>query len=139
MRDRLIDGVLATIDEVGLLGARAGRLPGNACFTIRYIEGESMVLKLDAFGIAVSSGSACASTLAEPSHVIIAMGNDPVRLTAACGSRSGVRTPAKMSTISSRYSLEWSSAACHEPPVHERVTYVFRPRDGALRQPAQRR
>jgi cysteine desulfurase len=78
LRDRLIDGVPASIDEVGLLGDRHGRLPGNACFTIRYIEGESMVLKLDAFGIAVSSGSACASTSLEPSHVIIAMGYDPV-------------------------------------------------------------
>ena len=78
LRDRLIDGVLSSIDEVGLLGDRNGRLPGNACFTIRYIEGESMVLKLDAFGIAVSSGSACASTSLEPSHVIIAMGYDPV-------------------------------------------------------------
>jgi cysteine desulfurase len=78
LRDRLIDGVLSSIEDVSLLGATEGRLPGNACFTIRYIEGESMVLKLDALGVAVSSGSACASTSLEPSHVIIAMGYDPV-------------------------------------------------------------
>ena len=78
LRDRLIDGVLSAIDEVSLLGDRVDRLPGNACFTIRYIEGESMVLGLDALGIAVSSGSACASTSLEPSHVILAMGYDAV-------------------------------------------------------------
>ena len=78
LRDRLIAGILGSVPDVLLLGDHAERLPGNACLSVRYIEGESMVLKLDALGIAVSSGSACASSSLEPSHVIMAMGHDAV-------------------------------------------------------------
>jgi cysteine desulfurase len=74
LRERLIEGVLAAADDVTLLGHPRERLPGNACFSVRYIEGESMVLQLDGKGIAASSGSACASGSLEPSHVIMAMG-----------------------------------------------------------------
>jgi cysteine desulfurase len=74
LRDKVVAATLATIDEVQLLGDPLNRLPGNACFSIRYIEGESMLLQLDGKGIAVSSGSACASGSLEPSHVILAMG-----------------------------------------------------------------
>jgi cysteine desulfurase len=56
------------------LGHPTERLPGNVCVSVRYIEGESMVLQLDAKGLAVASGSACASGSLEPSHVILAMG-----------------------------------------------------------------
>jgi cysteine desulfurase len=78
LRDRLIDGTLASVPDVVVLGGRDGRLPANACFSVRFIEGESMVLKLDALGIAASSGSACASASLEPSHVILALGHDAV-------------------------------------------------------------
>jgi cysteine desulfurase len=74
LRDRLVEGVLNSIEDVRYLGHPTERLPGNACLTIRYIEGESMLLQLDAKGIAVSSGSACASGSLEPSHVILALG-----------------------------------------------------------------
>jgi len=74
LRDRLIAGVLGAVEEVTLLGHPSERLPGNACFSVRYVEGESMVLQLDGKGIAASSGSACASGSLEPSHVILAMG-----------------------------------------------------------------
>jgi cysteine desulfurase len=74
LRDRLIAGVLGTVEEAILLGHPSERLPGNACFSIRYVEGESMVLQLDGQGVAASSGSACASGSLEPSHVILAMG-----------------------------------------------------------------
>jgi cysteine desulfurase len=74
LRDRLIAGVSGAVEEVTLLGHPTERLPGNACFSIRYVEGESMVLQLDGKGIAASSGSACASGSLEPSHVILAMG-----------------------------------------------------------------
>jgi cysteine desulfurase len=74
LRERLMTGVLASIEDVLYLGHPTERLPGNVAFTVRYIEGESMLLQLDAKGIAVSSGSACASGSLEPSHVILAMG-----------------------------------------------------------------
>jgi cysteine desulfurase len=78
LRERLLAGILAAVPEVESLGHREERLPGNVCVSVRYIEGESMILKLDADGIAASSGSACASQSLEPSHVILAMGYDAV-------------------------------------------------------------
>jgi cysteine desulfurase len=74
LRERVLQGVVATIPDVRPLGHPSDRLPGNAAFTVRYIEGESMLLQLDRHGIAVSSGSACASGSLEPSHVILALG-----------------------------------------------------------------
>jgi cysteine desulfurase len=74
LRDRLAHGVLETVPDVKYLGHPTQRLPGNVAFTVRYIEGESMLLQLDAKGFMVSSGSACASGSLEPSHVILALG-----------------------------------------------------------------
>jgi cysteine desulfurase len=74
LRDRLTAGLLASIDDTVNLGHPTERLPGNVCVSVAYIEGESMVLQLDGKGIAVSSGSACASGSLEPSHVILGMG-----------------------------------------------------------------
>jgi cysteine desulfurase len=76
LRDRLIDGVLAEIDDVVLNGARDARLPGNAHFTFRGCEGDSLLMLLDANGIECSTGSACTAGVAQPSHVLIAMGAD---------------------------------------------------------------
>ena len=77
LRERLAAGVLAAIPEVTYLGHPTVRLPGNVAFTVRYVEGESMLLQLDQAGIMVSSGSACASGSLEPSHVILALGYRP--------------------------------------------------------------
>ncbi|MET0994372.1 MAG: aminotransferase class V-fold PLP-dependent enzyme, partial [Mycobacterium sp.] len=78
LRDRLVDGVLSTIDDAYLNGARGeGRLPGNAHFTFRGCEGDSLLMLLDAKGIECSTGSACTAGVAQPSHVLIAMGVDP--------------------------------------------------------------
>ena len=78
LRDRLVDGVLSTIDDVVLNGATgAQRLPGNAHFTFRGCEGDSLLMLLDARGIECSTGSACTAGVAQPSHVLIAMGADP--------------------------------------------------------------
>ena len=74
LRDRLARGVVEAVPDVTYLGHPTQRLPGNVAFTVRYIEGESMLLALDAKGIMVSSGSACASGSLEPSHVILALG-----------------------------------------------------------------
>ena len=74
LRDRLTAGVLAAVPDSIHLGHPTERLPGNVAFSVRYIEGESMLLQLDAAGIMVASGSACASGSLEPSHVILALG-----------------------------------------------------------------
>jgi cysteine desulfurase len=74
LRDRIAYGVLERIPEVTYLGHPSERLPGNVAFSVRYVEGESMLLQLDAQGFMVSSGSACASGSLEPSHVVLALG-----------------------------------------------------------------
>ncbi len=77
LRDRLAAGVLERIPEVIPLGHPTRRLPGNVAFSVRYVEGESMLLRLDAQGFMVSSGSACASGSSEPSPVEKALGLRP--------------------------------------------------------------
>jgi cysteine desulfurase len=74
IRDQLINGVLGEIEESYLNGERENRLPNNAHFRFSGIEGESLVLHLDAKGIAASTGSACSSKKLEPSHVLMALG-----------------------------------------------------------------
>lgn len=73
LRDRLMRG-LAEIPEVKLNGHPTERLPNNVNYSMKYIEGESILLKLDLSGIAASSGSACTSGSLDPSHVLLAMG-----------------------------------------------------------------
>ncbi|MCE5235921.1 MAG: cysteine desulfurase NifS [Eubacteriales bacterium] len=74
LRDKLLKGIPARISEVKLNGHPTERLPNNVNFSIRYIEGESILLLLDLNGIAASSGSACTSGSLDPSHVLLAMG-----------------------------------------------------------------
>lgn len=74
LRDRLIDGVLTSIEDVHLNGARKERLPGNANFTFRGCEGDALLMLLDANGIECSTGSACTAGVAQASHVLLAMG-----------------------------------------------------------------
>ena len=74
-RDRLIKGVLDTIPYTRLNGPQGeGRLCNNANFSFRFIEGESILMMLDMYGIAASTGSACASGDLDPSHVLLAIG-----------------------------------------------------------------
>lgn len=73
LRDRLMQGI-AQIPEVKLNGHPTERLPNNVNYSIKYIEGESILLMLDMNGIAASSGSACTSGSLDPSHVLLAMG-----------------------------------------------------------------
>lgn len=78
LRDRLIDGVLSGVEDTRLNGATGSRrLPGNAHFTFDGCEGDALLMLLDANGIECSTGSACTAGVAQPSHVLIAMGADP--------------------------------------------------------------
>lgn len=74
LRDYLIERVLTEIPYSRLNGERVKRLPGNANFCFRFIEGESLLILLDQKGICASSGSACTSGSLEPSHVLLALG-----------------------------------------------------------------
>ena len=73
LRDRLIEG-LSKIPHAALNGDPKNRLPGNVSFCFEGIEGESLLLLLDAKGICASSGSACTSGSLDPSHVLLAIG-----------------------------------------------------------------
>src|SRR5579884_1768117 len=76
LRDQLIEGVL-TIPRSRLTGHPTDRLPNNASFAFEGVEGESILLSLDLYGIAASTGSACTSGSVEPSHVLVALGLSP--------------------------------------------------------------
>jgi len=73
LRERLIEGIL-NIEGATLNGDRKNRLDGNANFSFDGVGGEQLVLLLDSYGIAASSGSACAARSPDPSHVLLAMG-----------------------------------------------------------------
>ncbi len=72
LRDKLIDSVLARVNDSFINGHRRNRLPNNANFRFRFVEGEAMLLNLDMAGISVSSSSPCTSKSLLPSHVLLA-------------------------------------------------------------------
>lgn len=74
LRDHLIERILKEIPYSKLNGPKVKRLPNNANFCFRFIEGESLLLWLDSAGICASSGSACTSGSLDPSHVLLAIG-----------------------------------------------------------------
>ncbi|MEX0974318.1 MAG: cysteine desulfurase NifS [Bacillota bacterium] len=74
LRDRMINGILTSVPDSILNGHPTMRLPHNVNISVKYVEGESMLLNLDLLGIGASSGSACTSGSLEPSHVLLAMG-----------------------------------------------------------------
>jgi cysteine desulfurase len=81
LRDRLVAGVQELAPDTRLNGSRGGsdhRLPGNAHFSFPGCEGDALLMLLDAAGVDVSTGSACTAGVPEPSHVLLAMGLDPV-------------------------------------------------------------
>ena len=74
IRDHMINRILTEIPYVRLNGDKVKRLPNNVNVSIQFIEGESLLLMLDNFGICASSGSACTSGSLDPSHVLLAIG-----------------------------------------------------------------
>jgi len=83
LRNKLINGVLKKIPDSYLNGHPTKRLPNNTNFSFAYVEGESILMDLNSYGIASSTGSACSSEELEPSHVLLACGS---RLEQAHGS-----------------------------------------------------
>jgi len=74
LREKLIKGVLEKIPKSYLNGHPTKRLSNNASFRFNFIEGESIIIRLDLAGVAASTGSACSSIKLEPSHVLLATG-----------------------------------------------------------------
>lgn len=74
LRNHFVERVLAEIPDTFINGTMDYRHPGNANITFKYIEGESILLLMDAYGISVSTGSACSSKSLKPSHVLDALG-----------------------------------------------------------------
>ncbi|HEX6497740.1 MAG TPA: cysteine desulfurase family protein [Micromonosporaceae bacterium] len=79
LRDDLVERVRAAVPDAILNGDPVDRLPGNAHFSFPGCEGDALLLLLDAQGIACSTGSACSAGVAQPSHVLLAMGADDDR------------------------------------------------------------
>ena len=92
MRDRLEQGILAHVDETGVNGQGAPRVPNTTNIHFDHIEGESLVIALDLKGLAVSTGAACSSGAIEPSHVLIAMGLRPEQARASIRFSLGKQT-----------------------------------------------
>ncbi len=76
LRDRLVEGLLASVAGAEETGDRAGKVPGHAHLRFAGVESEAMVVLLDDAGVAASAGAACSSGAVEPSHVLLAMGLD---------------------------------------------------------------
>ena len=74
IRDHIIERIEKEIPYCRLNGHRTDRLPGNVNFSFRFIEGESLLMLMNQFGICVSTGSACASGSLDPSHVLLGIG-----------------------------------------------------------------
>jgi cysteine desulfurase len=85
LREELVTRVRAAVPDAVVNGHPTDRLPGNAHMSFPGCEGDALLLLLDAQGIACSTGSACSAGIAQPSHVMVAMGADDVR------SRSSLR------------------------------------------------
>lgn len=73
----MIAALLERIPDARLNGHPTRRLPNNANFSFKYVEGEAILIQLDLLGVAASSGSACSTGSVEPSHVLTAIGIEP--------------------------------------------------------------
>ncbi|MGW2396679.1 cysteine desulfurase family protein [Kitasatospora sp. NPDC001664] len=111
LRDSLVAAVLAEVPDAVLNGAPAGegRLPANAHFSFPGCEGDALLMLLDAQGIECSTGSACSAGVPQPSHVLLALGADPLLARASLRFSLGhTSTPADVAAL----------AAAIAPAVH---------------------
>jgi cysteine desulfurase len=92
LRDRLQSELVGTLDDVGVNGDGAPRVPTTTNIHFDHIEGEALVIALDLKGLAVSTGAACSSGAIEPSHVLTAMGLSPAQARASLRFSLGKQT-----------------------------------------------
>ena len=92
LRDYFIDEILEKIPEAALNGERLRRLPTNVNISFKNVDNEELVLRLDAAGVAVATGSACRREASGPSHVITALGREPEYAAGAIRFSFGRRT-----------------------------------------------
>jgi len=95
MRERLQQGIFAQVEEAGLNGDGAMRVPNTANIHFGHVDGEALVIALDLKGIAVSTGAACSSGAIEASHVLLAMGLRPDQARASIRFSLGKQTSAE--------------------------------------------
>jgi cysteine desulfurase len=95
MRERLQQGIFARVEEAGLNGDGAMRVPNTANIHFDHVDGEAMVIALDLKGVAVSTGAACSSGAIEASHVLLAMGLRPEQARASIRFSLGKQTSAE--------------------------------------------
>jgi len=95
LRDSLEQGILTQVEDAGVNGDGAPRVPNTSNIHFEHIEGEALVIALDLKGLAVSTGSACSSGAIEPSHVLIAMGLRPEQAKSSVRFSLGKQTTAK--------------------------------------------
>ncbi len=94
LRDRLEQGILGQVDEAGVNGRGAPRVPSTTNLHFDHIDGEAIVIALDLKGLAISTGAACSSGAIEPSHVLLAMGLRPDQARASIRFSLGKQTTA---------------------------------------------
>jgi cysteine desulfurase len=103
LRNELVSQVKVAVPEAVYNGDPEDRLPGNAHFSFFGAEGDAMLMLLDSHGVQVSTGSACSAGIAQPSHVLIAMGMDSVKakssLRFSLGSTSSSADIAKLAAV----------------------------------------
>ena len=95
MRERLQQGIFAQVEEAGLNGDGARRVPNTANIHFDHVDGEALVIALDLKGVAVSTGAACSSGAIEASHVLLAMGLRPDQARASIRFSLGKQTSAE--------------------------------------------
>jgi cysteine desulfurase len=90
LRDYLVDRIMHEIPEVTLNGDTQSKLPNNAHFTFLGVNGEDLIIKLDEYGVAASTGSACSVNTQRASHVLQAMGFSHEQITGSLRLTLGV-------------------------------------------------
>jgi len=123
LRDRLQQGILAQVDDAGVNGDGAARVPNTTNIHFDYIEGESLVIALDLKGMAVSAGSACSSGASESSHVLVAMGLRPDQARASIRLSLGKQTLAEDIDLALALVPETVARLRELSPVYQKPLY----------------